>query len=81
MNEVLEIKKKIKLAIFDKIFDVNEVISITIVGSFVDKDDLSGISDIDIVVICNTLNKKIFTKCVNSFKKLNISKCGLKIII
>ena len=78
MNEVLEIKKKIKLAIFDKIFDVNEVISITIVGSFVDKDDLSGISDIDIVVICNTLNKRIFTKCVNSFKKLNISKCGLK---
>ena len=41
-------------------------------------NDLSGISDIDIVVICNTLNEKIFNKCINSFKKLDLDKCGLK---
>ena len=75
---MLEIKKNIKSEIFNKIFEIDEIISITIVGSFIDKDDLSGISDIDIVVICNTLNEKIFNICINSFKKLNLDKCGLK---
>ena len=78
MKEVFEIKKSLKSKIFDKILEIDEIISITIVGSFIDKDDLSGISDIDIVVICNILNEKIFNKCINSFKKLNLDECGIK---
>ena len=64
----MKIKNSIKSEIFKKIFEVDEIISITLVGSFIDKEDLSGIGDIDTVVICNTLNKKIFDSCINSFK-------------
>ena len=78
MKEVLEIKDKIKYEVFNKISEIDEIISITIVGSFIDKDDLSGISDIDVIVICDILNKKIFDRCINSFEKLNLDKCGLK---
>ena len=74
----MKIKNSIKSEIFRKIFEVDEIISITLVGSFIDKEDLSGISDIDTVVICNSLNKKIFDSCINSFKKIDIDKCGLK---
>ena len=48
MKEVVEIKKKLKSKIFDKFLLIDEIISITIVGSFIDKNDLSGISDIEI---------------------------------
>ena len=78
MKKVSKIKKKIKSEILNKFYEINEIISITIVGSFIDKDDLSGISDIDVIIICNTLNKKIFDKCINSFKKFNLDKCGLE---
>ena len=77
MEKPLEIKKKIKLEIFNKISEIDEIISITIVGSFIDKNDLSGISDIDIIVICKSLNKKKFNIIIDSFKKLDIKKCGL----
>ena len=60
MEETLEVKKKIKLEIFNKISEIDDIISITIVGSFIDKNDLSGISDIDVIVICKSLNKKKF---------------------
>ena len=55
---MIKIKNSIKSEIFRKIFEVDEIISITLVGSFIDKEDLSGISDIDTVVICNSLNKR-----------------------
>jgi len=77
LKKVLEIKKKIKSEIFNKISEIDEIISITIVGSFVDKNDLSGISDIDVIVICKSLNKNNFNIFINSFKKLDINKCGL----
>ena len=77
MEEVLEIKK-IKSEIFNKISEIDEIISITIVGSFIDRNDLSGISDIDVIVICKSLNKEQFNIFIDSFKKLDINKCGLK---
>ncbi|MFL3005048.1 MAG: histidine phosphatase family protein [Candidatus Neomarinimicrobiota bacterium] len=77
MEETLEIKKKIKSEIFNKISEIDEIISITIVGSFIDKNDLSGISDIDVIVICKSLDKKKFNIFIDSFKKLDIKECGL----
>ena len=81
MEETLEIKKKIKLEIFNKISEIDEIISITIVGSFIDKNDLSGISDIDVIVICKSLNKKKFNMFIDSFKKLDIKNAVLIITI
>ena len=72
-----EIKKKIKTALFDKLIKIDKVISVTIVGSFVDCDDLSGISDIDTIIICDYLDKDIFNKCVNSARDLDLEKCGV----
>ena len=56
-NAQLKIKNNIKSEIFKKTSEIDEIISITIVGSFIDKNDLSGISDIDVIVICKSLNK------------------------
>lgn len=71
------IKKEIKNQLFESLFTLDDVISVTLVGSFVDKNDLSGISDIDTVVICNELNENLFNKCIKSVKKINLNKCGL----
>ena len=49
-------KSKLTEALFKAIENIKEVISVTLVGSFIDKKDLSGISDIDTIVICNQLN-------------------------
>ena len=72
-----EVKLKIQKAIFDKLINTNNVLSVTIVGSFVDNDDLSGISDIDTVVICKNLNRKVFNQCVNNVKTIDLQNCGL----
>ncbi len=46
------------------------IASINIVGSFSEKDDLSGISDIDIVIIADELNKEKYADIVNQFNLL-----------
>lgn len=72
-----ETKKKLVAQLNKKLLSIEGVISITLVGSFVDKNDLSGISDIDTIVICKKLDKSIFNKCIESSKKINLIKCGL----
>ncbi len=77
MKKVLKIKENIKTEIFERLININEVISVTIVGSFIDNEDLSGISDIDTIVICNNLNQEIFNNCVNAINSINLNRCGL----
>lgn len=76
--EPSQIKKNIKSELFNKLSSVDGIISVSIVGSFVDKDDLIGISDIDTIVICENLTKNIYDKCYEAVKKIDIVKCGLK---
>jgi len=64
-------KKYISQKIKDKLFQINEVISVTIVGSFNDRSDLQHIGDIDVVVILNKINKKNFNKCNKKINSLN----------
>ena len=45
------IKQKIKKSIINVIGNIKEIVSATIVGSFVDSVGLKGISDIDVVII------------------------------
>ena len=71
------IKNNIQKSLFNKLKKINGVISITLVGSFVNKNDLSGISDIDTIVICKSLNYKKFLKCQDSVRKIDLEKCGL----
>ena len=72
-----KVKKEIKNQLFKQLFSIDRVISTTIVGSFVDKNDLSGISDIDTIVICDKLDNNIFEKCITLAQKIDLKKCGL----
>ena len=63
MNEN-EIKQRLREAIFNCLSSVPGVLSVTLVGSFVDNEDLTGISDIDTIVICKRLNEMVFKQCL-----------------
>ncbi|MBT7901994.1 MAG: histidine phosphatase family protein [Candidatus Marinimicrobia bacterium] len=77
MNNKAQIKKNIKQALFDKLGCIQGVISVTLVGSFVNQRDLSGISDIDTIVICKSLDKKLFDTCMSAVNNIDLKKCGL----
>lgn len=49
--------------IFERLTAIPGVLSVTFVGSFCDRQELSGISDIDVVVVCETLNRTTFDAC------------------
>ena len=69
-------KKIIQEKIFAQLSKVGSVVSATIVGSFVDRDDLSVISDIDTIVIVKKLDESIFNQCVDRISELKGSDLG-----
>ena len=68
MKNIDLIKKKIKDTIYNKLSVYNEVVSVTLPGSFQIKDDISIISDIDVIIIIEKLYEEIYNKIINSFK-------------
>ena len=50
--------------------------SVTIVGSFHTKDDMSAISDIDTIVIVNKLNKLLYHQIIDFFKSISLDQFG-----
>ena len=72
-----DIKINIKKSLFEKLGRIQDVVSVTIVGSFVEREDLTGISDIDTVVICKSLNKKLFDTCIDAVNSIDLNECGL----
>lgn len=77
MSKSKKIKEDIKNSIIKIIEDKQYIVSTTIVGSFLDSTGLDGISDIDIVIIVEKLNKNIFDEINNSFQKIKSSEFGL----
>ena len=73
-------KKKVINEISNYLGKINEVISVTFVGSFLKK---KYYSDIDIIIIVKKLDKKIFLKCNNAIKNINFKNFGIskKILI
>ena len=69
---------KLGESIIDELIKDKDVVSATIVGSYSEKKDISKIGDLDVVVICKSLSKKIFLKIV---KKLNKKKFRNKFLI
>ena len=49
--------------IFHRLTAIPGVLSVTFVGSFCDRQELSGISDIDVVVVCESLDRATFDAC------------------
>ena len=57
------VKRGIAEAIHGVLAGVAGVCSVTVVGSFVDREDLAGISDIDTVVVFDGSRPRVPTRC------------------
>ena len=84
-NSVSEnIKEDIKSKIKEILKNINYIESGTFVGSFAEKDNLTGINDIDIVLIIDKLTKEKFYDIINRFERLKLeleSEYGHEVVI
>ena len=78
MNQSSRIKNKIKDEILQVVSDKEYIISTTIVGSFITSNDLSGISDIDVIIIIDKLNHFNFNQIINAFQNIESVSLGLE---
>lgn len=65
---------KIGEILINELIKDKEVISATIVGSYSEKKNIDQIGDIDIVVICKKLSKKIYFNLVKKIQKRKFKK-------
>ena len=77
MNEKL-VRQGLKKTIFKNLTSIANVLSVTFVGSFAERKDLSGISDIDTVVICDHLTEDVFNSCMAAAGSISLGELGLK---
>ncbi len=77
MLNINQIKNKIKHSIVEKLSPINNIVSLTFVGSFETSTDLALISDIDIIVIVDQLTEPIFNKIKNETNKIQGDDIGL----
>jgi ribonuclease H / adenosylcobalamin/alpha-ribazole phosphatase len=76
LNYLSTAKRLLAAKVFDSLMAVQDIISVTFVGSFYDRDDMSGISDVDVVVIGETLLQPFFEQCVSVIAKLTGEDLG-----
>ena len=62
-------KVKLKKDIFKTLLDINDVVSITLVGSFWEKKSIKDFSDIDIVIILKKFSRITYYKCLKKNKR------------
>ena len=63
--------------IFQRLTVIPGVMSVTFVGSFCDREELSGISDIDVVVVCESLDRATFDACSAAMVSMSPALLGL----
>ena len=78
-NKDVKIGKKFGNSILERLIEIENVISATIVGSFSENYDLSKIGDLDIVIICKKFEKKIVVNAKKKIKFLKVKKKKIKI--
>ena len=64
---------KIGEILINELIKDKEVISATVVGSYSEKKNINQIGDIDVVVICKKLSKKIYLKLIEKIKNRNVN--------
>ena len=57
--------------VFRRLGQIPGVRSVTFVGSFCDRDELAGISDIDVIVICESLDRALFAACAGAMAEMS----------
>jgi ribonuclease H / adenosylcobalamin/alpha-ribazole phosphatase len=77
MNNGDNIRKQTINTIVSRLATLESVCSITFVGSFLQSDDISVVSDIDVVVIVDKLTENIFRIIKQKVTTINGSDCGL----
>lgn len=70
-------KRKLTSDILSYVSSVDGVLSVTLVGSFNDRPGMGGISDIDTIVVCESLEQSVFDSCVAACERLNPADYGL----
>ena len=70
-------KVKLKKDIFKTLFDIKDVVSVTLVGSFWEKKITKDFSDVDIVIILGKLNKFTYNQCLKKINNLELKKYNL----
>ena len=66
-------------SILKNLIEIEEIISATIVGSFSENFNLNKIGDLDVVIVCKNVNKKIIKDAKNKVKFLKFKKKKIKI--
>jgi probable phosphoglycerate mutase len=66
----MKLKKYLKKEIFSLASEIDYIQSTSLVGSFSDKKNLDGISDIDTIIIIDKLDEKKFNEITTKFQKL-----------
>ena len=70
LNITKILRKRATNKFISELGNQKNIINLTLVGSFIDKNDLDKINDIDLIVIINKLNRNNFNKIVNKVKKI-----------
>lgn len=67
----------IRSAILHAFDEIDGVVSVSLVGSFCEKMDLSAISDIDTIVVVKNLDHTIFNKLKEAIANIDVERLGL----
>jgi ribonuclease H / adenosylcobalamin/alpha-ribazole phosphatase len=78
VNLTDKLRKKITNKLVYNLKKQEEIISLTFVGSFIDKNNSKDVNDIDLILITKKLDKKNYTKYINLIKKIDPKKFNLK---
>ncbi len=73
-KDKLRLKKKLLI----NLTKINGVVSVTLVGSFWEKNNSKNFSDIDIVIILKKFNQKKYQECLRKIKKINLKEFNLE---
>ena len=71
-----ELEKTASDKLLHVLSNIDGVQSVTIAGSLVDSGDLSSPSDIDTIVVCSKLTKRVFDQCVRAVESLTGADLG-----
>ena len=63
---------KLREIILNSLIKDKGIISVNIVGSFTETNNLDTVGDIDVVVICKKITKKLIKKLNSKIKKLKL---------
>jgi len=69
-SKMTSLKNTVKMRVMDIGHKNKNIFSLSIVGSFLDKNDMSSMSDIDIIIIVHALDKMQYSKIIKEFEEL-----------